>query len=733
MIQKRITDLMNNLLKKTFIVAFGFICFGMYAQNNKKMMTSEQLTWGNSEYIGVKGLQYLQWIGNNVSYVENDNLLFFNPETKSKGVFMTLQDINSIKGLGKKYDKFPYLSVRGNTKNLVGVRDNGVLKIFGIDDKVIKYNIPIGMDLQAYKISNDLKHIAIVKDNNIQIVEEGDIDYKNTCKITSDGNEKIVYGQSVHQNEFGINGGLFWSPKSDKLAFYRMDQSLVKEYPILNIYTDKELDFTGQYYPMINGDNHSVSIGVYDINTKEVVYLKTNEKDIYLTNITFSPDSKHIYVAQVNRAQNQMDMVEYNCNTGEKTKVLFTEKDDCYTEPLYPAMFVPNRDDLFIWVSRKDGFRHIYLYNTKGKMLKQITKGNWEIEDIQGFSPDGKYFFYTSTEVSPIDRNCYKVNINTGDKICLNNEDGFHQTSISPNGKFFLDTYSSQTVARRDVVGSTIFSKQISVLNDSKDPDEDYLMPQIKLGSILSADGKTKLYCKTIYPPNFDETKKYPCIIYVYNGPHAQLVQNTRRLSSMPFSMIAANNGYIVFTVDGRGSAARGARFEQVIHRQLGKNEMEDQLKGVEYLKSLPYIDKDRIGVYGWSYGGFMSINLMLTYPEIFKVGVAGGPVTNWEFYEIMYGERYMDTPKENPEGYKQSNLLLRAGDLKGRLLVIHGTNDPVVMWQHSLAFVKSCVDGKSYPDYMVYPGHLHNVTGKDRVHLNNTIIRYFNDHLGNK
>lgn len=706
----------------------------MYAQYNKKMMTTEQLTWGNPDYVSVKAPSFMQWIGNDVTYVENDKLFFFNPESKKDGVLMTLDDLNSVEGLSGKYSRFPYLSVWGDRKDLVGLRENDILKIFSIGSKSIKYSIPLGCgNIQAYKISKDLKYVAFVKDNNIHIAKKGDVAYKNVIDITSDGSDTLVYGQSVHQNEFGISDGLFWSPQSDKLAFYKMEQSVVKPYPILNIYNDRELDYGLQYYPMINGNNHSVNVGIYDLAKKNVVYIKTGERDIYLTNLAFSPNGKYLYIAQVNRSQNRMDFVQYDCTTGEKMKVLFTETDDCYTEPLYPAMFLPKSNDKFIWISRRDGFRHLYLYNTEGKMLRQITKGEWEIQEIQGFGTDGKSFFYTSTEISPIDRNCYKVDINTGRKICLNNDEGFHSTSISGNGKYFLDTYSSIKVARKDIVGDSQTGEYIKTINDSRDPDEDYLMPEIKLDQILSADGKTKLYCKTIYPPHFDKNKKYPCIVYVYNGPHAQLVQNKRHLGTMPFSMLAANNGYVVFTLDGRGSDARGAKFEQVIHRQLGKNEMADQIKGVEYLKSLPYIDENRIGVYGWSFGGFMSINMMLTYPEIFKVGVAGGPVTNWEFYEIMYGERYMDTPKENPEGYKQSNLLLRAGNLKGRLLVIHGSNDPVVMWQHSLSFIKSCVDNKTYPDYMVYPGHLHNVTGKDRVHLNNTILRYFNDHLGNR
>lgn len=726
-------------MKKTTLLIALFIIYSLTVTstkaqtNNKKQMTMAQLTWGNPEYIGISGPKSQQWLNNKIIYVKGDSLWAFDPESNNKKVLFTTKSLNEINEIKIKSNiSFPAFSVIGDKNHLLAFNIEDRLKVVDPDKKQVVHDIPLWTgNVLARKISPSFKHIAIVKDHNLYILNDCDTTYQNKIQITNDGSPTIVYGQSVHQNEFGINKGLFWSNDGNKLAFYRMDQSMIPPYPILNIPTTKEATQRPQYYPMAGGKCHVVTLGLYDIKTKKTIYIKTNHKNnIYLTNVTFSPNGDKIYIAEVNREQTTINLNEYDAFTGEKTKTLFTETDQKYAEPLNPMFFLPNNSKQFIWISRKDGFRHIYLYNTAGKQLKQLTKGEWEVTDVIGFDPSGKNFIYTSTEKSPLDRNNYMVSITTGKRRCLNNEPGFHNVSFSGNGKFFLDTYSSNNVPRIDEVYLTKNNKSVAVLNKSSDPDKNYLMPKIEISTIKASDDSTMLYCRTILPSNFDPSKKYPVIVYVYNGPHAQLIQNKRHWGAMPFSLAAANDGFIVFTVDGRGSDARGKQFEQVIHRNLGVNEMADQMQGIKHLKSLPYVDSNRIGVYGWSFGGFMSINLMLNHSDIFKVGVAGGPVTNWAFYEIMYGERYMDTPQENPKGYEQANLIKQAGKLKGRLLIIHGTSDPVVMWQHSLAFIRSAVDNNTYPDYMVYPGHEHNVRGVDRIHLNNNILRYFKDHL---
>ena len=505
---------------------------------------------------------------------------------------------------------------------------------------------------------------------------------------------------------------------------------MIAPYPLVHTDVRKATE-EKLYYPMAGMPSHHVTLGVYDLASGKTVYIKTGEpKEKYLTNISWAPDGKTIYIAELNRDQNHMDLKAYDPKTGDYIKTLFSETNSKYIEPQWPMRFIPGRDREFVWQTRRDGYTHLYHYNVDGKLLGQITRGAWEVTDFLGFADGGKTLVYTSTQLSPIDRVVASVSLDGRKTKLLTPQEGWHVARLSRDGKYLLDTYESLKNPTEQRLVSVSTGKQIAKLYQPKDPEAGFINPEITFGKIKAADGVTDLYYRLLKPTNFDPSKKYPTIVYVYNGPHAQLVQNRFHAGCLGWDLYMATQGYVVFTVDGRGSAHRGADFEQVIHRHLGKNEMADQMKGVDFLKSLPYVDANRIGVAGWSYGGFMTTNLMLTYPEVFKVGVAGGAVTDWARYEVMYGERYMDSPQDNPEGYKETNLSLRAKDLKGRLMLIHGTIDPTVVWQHTQLFVEACVKAGTYPDYMIYPEHRHNVMGVDRVHLNYTMARYFFDHL---
>ena len=582
-------------------------------------------------------------------------------------------------------------------------------------------------------------YTAFTEGQNLKVISpEGKV-----SDVTSETTPGIVCGTSVHQNEFGITKGTFWSPEGNALAFYRMDESMVTDYPFVNI--DKRVATAEPHkYPMAGMKSHHVTVGVYNLSSGKTTWLKTGTpKEKFLTNIAWSPDEQHIYIAEVNREQNEMNLVSYSATTGKREKVLFTEKDERYVEPQHPVLFVPGQPDQFIWQSERDGFNHLYLYNTDGKLLKQLTAGEWVVLSVEGFDAKGENLFFTGTKPHPLSSCSYgtplcmtnwKLNLKKGEATCLNHEavmgSGVHYAALSPSGRYIIDNYSSWDIPRKIVLTDTKKNKEIETLLVAENPYKDYDMPEVERGHITAADGKTMLNYFLVKPLNMDSTKQYPTIVYVYGGPHAQLVTGSWMGGVSGWDIYMARRGYVIFTVDGRGSTNRGHAFESVIHRQLGVNEMADQVKGVEFLKTKPYVDPDRIGVHGWSFGGFMTTNLMCSYPDIFKVGVAGGPVIDWEEYEIMYGERYMDRPQENPEGYKNSNLKLKAKNLKGHLLLIHGDIDPVVVWQHSLGFLKACVDANTYPDYFVYPRHEHNVIGKDRPHLHEKITRYFDDYL---
>lgn len=711
----------------TAVLGLMSVATSLEAQGTLRKLTLSEYTIGSPEYISPKTLHQLQWLGDDYIYTQEDKLIRGN--LKGEQVLLTIEDLRSLLPLADevKLSRFPRVSVLGQEKPFLKVSIDKSDYIIAPEGKKLWRFYTKRLEEVAKKYSPSVEHVAIVDNDNIHILP---LRTKEAVRqVTTDGSAALVYGQAVHQSEFGIRGGLFWSPNSRKLAFYRMDQSMVEPYPILHI--DARRPFSQmQYYPMAGTVSHEVTIGVYDLDTGQTVYLQTGEpRDKYLTNIAWTPDSREILVAEVNRAQTICEVKAYSPATGLPLRTLFIERDSVYIEPQNPPLFIPKQPQQFVWQSRIDGWNHLYLYDTQGKLLRQLTRGAWEVTTVLGFSPDGKTLYYQSTEISPLERNTYALDIASGKRSRLTHKAGWHTTQINTRGNYLLNICESKDIPR-EITLSTATGRVLKTLLKADNPDDNYAKPIVELGTILAADDSTELHYRLIKPHDFDPARKYPAIIYVYNGPHAQLVQNRHRAGARGWDLNMANEGYIVLTLDGRGSAFRGAKFEQVIHRNLGKHEMLDQLRGVELLRQTGYVDMQRIGVYGWSYGGFMTTNLMLTYPEIFKVGVAGGPVMDWARYEIMYGERYMGTPEDNPEGYAASNLLSRAKDLRGRLLIIHGTTDPVVIWQHSLLFMHAAVRARTYPDYMVYPEHEHNVLGRDRVHLNEVITRYFRDHL---
>lgn len=546
--------------------------------------------------------------------------------------------------------------------------------------------------------------------------------------VAEDQNSGIVYGQTVHRNEFGISKGTFWSPDGKMLAFYRMDESMVTQYPLVDI-TARVAELNNIRYPMAGMPSHHVTVGVFDVESQKTVYLKTGEpEEQYLTNIAWSPNRQYIYIAVLNRDQNHLKFNQYEVSTGNFIKTLFEEKNPRYVEPLNPILFIPGNDQQFIWQSQRDGFNHLYLYDVNGNLIKQLTSGKWMVTGILGFDETAKGIFYTSSEASAIGEHLYYINLKTGKHRQLTVNNGTHRPVVRADGKYFITTFSNLTTPSVTLLVDVKTGKT-KELNRSENPLSEYALGETNIFTIKSADETTDLYCRLIKPANFDASKKYPVFIYVYGGPHAQLVTDTW-MSGGLFLQYMAQKGYVVFTLDNRGSANRGFEFESIIHRNLGVAEMADQMKGVDYLRTLPYVDVNRIGVDGWSYGGFMTVNLKLTYPEIFKVATAGGPVCDWKYYEVMYGERYMDTPEQNPEGYKAASLIERAGQLEGKLLIIHGGIDNTVVWQQSLDFVRACIDNKKQLDYFVYPTHEHNVGGIDRAHLFRKISEYFDSNL---
>ena len=581
-------------------------------------------------------------------------------------------------------------------------------------------------------------------------------------KQVTDEPEGIVCGQSVHRNEFGISKGTFWSPTGSLLAFYRMDESMVTQYPLVDI-TARVGEVNNIRYPMAGMTSHKVQVGIYNPANGKTVYLNTGDPtDRYFTNIAWAPDEKTLFLIELNRDQNHSKLCQYDAATGELMQVLIEETHPKYVEPQNPILFLPWDSNKFIYQSQRDGYNHLYLYdlerlhaiqpqeltkeeaeklwNTikkagKGKTPSgaagiQLTSGEWLVQSILGFNAKKKEVIIAATKESPLQSNLYKVSIANGKLTPIDNGQGVHNAQLSTSGTYLLDNWSAPDVPRVINIASTANGKETVRLLTAANPFEGFKMPSVETGTLKAADGKIDLYYRLIKPADFDPTKKYPAIVYVYGGPHAQMIVNNWNYAARGWDLYMANKGYILFTVDNRGSSNRGLEFENCTFRHLGIEEGKDQVKGVEFLQSLPYVDGNRIGVHGWSFGGHMTTALMLRYPDLFKVGVAGGPVIDWGYYEVMYGERYMDTPQTNPEGYKQCNLKNLAPNLKGHLMIIHDDHDDTCVPQHTLSFMKACVDARTYPDLFIYPGHKHNVLGRDRVHLHEKITRYFEDYL---
>lgn len=695
---------------QNYLLITTFLALSSTAGAQKKTYSMAEAVNGITSTLAPKGLKGVQWRpGTDYLYAELDG-----KKVSYSGQTGTLAEEKS--GNRTWIGKDIYYSRNGDTilyENLTQRSNSSLIHVLPKQAA----NLSFSADGQsvAYTVNNQL-HCYF---GNYQ---------SNKSYITNDANPNIINGQSVHRNEFGIDKGIFFSPKGNYLAYYRMDQSMVADYPVID-WSQVPAKNENVKYPMAGGTSHQVTIRVYNPKTEKTVELKTGKgKDHYLTSVTWSPDEQYIYVAILNRSQNHLWLNQYNAQTGEKVKTLFDETDDKYVEPQHPLSFLPSSNNQFIWWSQRDGYMHLYLYNTSGKLIRQVTKGPWIVNDLLAFNSQRSEIIFTASKEDPREKHGYRVNWKTGDWARIDKEPGTHNFTASDDGMYVYDVLTATGVPKKSMIRATdgSFTK---VLMDSPDPLAGYDRPEIKDIRLKASDG-SRLYGKLILPVNFDPAKKYPVIVYLYNGPHVQLIKNGFPESGNLWYEYLAQHGYIVWTMDGRGSSNRGLKFEQAVHRQLGTVEMEDQMQGVQFLKSLPYVDSRRMGIHGWSFGGFMTTSFMLRNPGVFKVGVAGGPVMDWKMYEIMYGERYMDTPEENAKGYEDANLLTKVKNLKGKLLLIHGAQDATVVWQHSIDFLKKSVDENVQVDYFVYPGYEHNVRGKDRVHLMQKITDYFDANL---
>lgn len=713
-------------MKKRLLIVLSFFLMVLSVFSQNKPLTIEDAVIGQYRQLYPEYMVNVRWKdAANFTFIKDyQSIQIFGIKSKKSQTLLSLDEINAMYHK-ENLDSLKYIvSINWLNTNLFTHLQGHVLVVVDAKKKQIIKSITFNPKAENVEYQKDAELVTYTIDNNLYIH-----DGKHEIAVTKDTSLALVNGQTVHRSEFGITGGIFWSPKGHLLAYYHKDESMVSEYPLVDV-MDRVATVKPTRYPMAGMKSEEVLVAVYNPKNQTTIYLKTAEpKEQYLTNLTWSPDEKSIYIQVLNREQNHMWLNVYNAETGDFVKTLFEEQNERYVEPEHQIQFLKNNPNEFLFFSERDGYQHLYRYRVDGTLINQVTKGDWIVSDFVGFDQSGENAIVYTTTNGPLEKQAYSVNIASGEMVLLSPEKGQHSAFLNPNADVFVDGYSSITVPHdydlRDLSG-----KKIKNIQSAQNPLEEYEMGEMKIGTLKSADEKTDLYYRLITPPNYDKTKKYPAIVYVYGGPHAQMTDDSWLGSADLWFFYMAQKGYVVFTVDNRGSANRGFEFESIIHRNLGTAEMADQIKGVEFLKTLEFVDMDRIGVHGWSYGGFMTTNLMLTYPDVFKVGAAGGPVIDWKFYEVMYGERYMDTPEENPEGYDNANLSKKVKQLKGRLLMIHGAQDPTVVWQNSQVFVRECVKNGILVDYSIYPTHEHNVRGKDRVHLMRKVTQYFDDFL---
>ena len=686
--------------------------------------TLEDLNFGGENYRKfIPERLYTTWWGDQLMYQDVEESGLIDMKTGKKRALFTLDDING-KTDGEKVRTLQRVSFPYPDKTLALVQSKTTRMLFDWSKCEVVWKQTCEGETETHW-NKTSRTSAYVKDNQLWITNaEG-----KTKQLTTDGSREIVYGQAVHRNEFGIEEGIFWAPDGNRFAFYRMDQSMVTDYPQVNTF-ERVATYEPDKYPMLGMTSHKVTVGIYDCTNGNIQYLKAGDPtNRYFTNIAWSPDSKTVYMFELNRLQNDCQLVSYDATSGNKLKELYREKSDKYVEPMHPIVFLPWDSKQFVMQSQKDGYNHLYIYNIGTGAIRQLTKGNFVVEDFCGFNTKNKSVIIATNEANPIQRNIYTVDVKSGKRKSLDNGRGCHNASLSKSGQWIVDMYSEPDVPRNYDLVATANAKSLRLLT-SKDPWEGYQQPIFESGSIKAADGTTDLYWRMVKPADFDASKKYPTVVYVYGGPHAHNVEASWHWYSRSWETYMAQKGYIVFILDNRGSENRGLEFEQATWHKLGKVEMLDQMKGVDYLKSLPYVDANRLGVHGWSYGGYMTISLMTNYPDVFKVGVAGGPVIDWKWYEVMYGERYMGTPDTNKEGIEACSLIPMAKNLKGKLQIIIGMNDPTVVPQQALSFIDACTEAGTQPDFFVYPGEGHNMMGHKSVHLHERITQYFEDYL---
>jgi dipeptidyl-peptidase 4 len=582
-------------------------------------------------------------------------------------------------------------------------------------------------DVADPKISPDGRYVSFVREHNLWLVGVAD---GKARALTQGGSEEIRKGELdwVYPEELEITSAYWWAPDSSAVAYLEMDERNVSQYPLVD-FASPTGEAEEERYPVAGGHNPIVRVRVAPVAGGEPRAMDIGtDTDIYIPRVNWLVDSKHLAIQRLNRAQTVLDLLVSDTASG-RTRTLFTEKDQYWINVSNDLHFL-NDGKRFLWSSERSGYRHLYLYDLQGTQLAQLTHGEWEASEVSAIDQVNGLVYFISTEKSPLERHLYRVGLDGSGFGRITKEDGTHEVDVSPNASAFIDTYSNSMMPPRQDLFA-IDGARIAVLNEGAAAGlAQYHLSPVQFLSVRSHDG-IQLNGMMIMPADFDPAKKYPVIVYVYGGPHEQIVVNEWGGPTFLWHELMAQRGYIIFALDNRGSTGRGHLFEEPIHFRFGAQELSDQRDGVAYLKSLPYVDARRIGIWGWSFGGHMTLHAMFEDPEDFKVGFAGGPVTDWHYYDSIYTERYLGVLPQNEESYDESSPIKHAAHLKGKLLIAHGTGDDNVHFANTLAVLNELIEAGKYVEVVPIPGRGHGASDPEaRRVLLRRVTQFFLDNL---
>ena len=717
-----------------FIIVFLLSCFLISAQQK---ISVEEIYMGA---FRTQGMDELKSMKNTNQYT----VLNFDGSSRSSQIdlydFATLKKVATLidtKNHGELSDGIDsYVFNADESKILIANSTNPIFRHSFTADYFVytiatKELTKVLEQVQEPTFSPDGTKIGFAKENNLFVY---DIASKATTQVTSDGNRNaIINGITdwVYEEEFAFVRAFDWSADSKKIAFIRFDESEVPEFT-MTIYKKELYPSVETFkYPKAGEKNSLVSLHIYDLNSKSTKDINLgNYNDFYIARMKWTNDANVLCAQILNRHQDNLDLLFVDATTGI-SKVALNEKDNAYVDVTDNLTFL--KDNSFIWTSEKDGYNHIYLYDKTGKLKNQVTKGKWEVTSYYGFDEKAKTIFYQSVENGSINRDVFRIGLDGKNKVKLSQGVGTNGATFSPNFQYFINSFSSVTKPTMYTLNAAKDGKQVqSIVNNDALAEKlkKYDLPN-KEFFVLTTEKGNQLNAWMIKPKDFDANKKYPVFMYQYSGPGSQEVANNWLDTNDMWFMMLSQQGYIVACVDGRGTGYKGAAFKKVTQKQLGKLEVEDQIEAAKVIGNYAYVDKSRIGIFGWSYGGFMSSNCLFKGADVFKMAIAVAPVTNWRFYDSIYTERYLQTPQENASGYDENSPINHVSKLKGNFLLIHGTADDNVHVQNSIQMIEALIQANKQFDWALYPDKNHGIYGgKTRIQLYNKMTNFIKEKL---